>query len=104
MRPAHGEWLRRSRALSESKAPLTAALQTFQQLDSAAWAERARKELRAAGRVLPHPDDRSGRVLTAQEREIAEFTATGLTNKQIAERLFISRHRGTRGGVRRDGA
>ena len=90
VRLAQGEWLRRSRALSESKAPLTAALKTFQQLDSAAWAERARKELRAAGRVVPHPDDRSGGVLTAQEREIAELAATGLTNKQIAERLFIS--------------
>ncbi|MFF4354453.1 ATP-binding protein [Streptomyces sp. NPDC001530] len=90
VRLAHGEWLRRSRALSESKAPLTAALKTFQQLDSAAWAERARKELRAAGRVVPDPDDRSGGVLTAQEREIAELAATGLTNKQIAERLFIS--------------
>ncbi|MFF4838267.1 LuxR C-terminal-related transcriptional regulator [Streptomyces sp. NPDC001315] len=90
VRLAHGEWLRRSRALSDSKAPLTAALKTFQQLDSSAWAERARKELRAAGRVLPHPDGRAGAVLTAQEREIAELAASGLTNKQIAERLFIS--------------
>jgi DNA-binding CsgD family transcriptional regulator len=90
VRLAQGEWLRRSRALSESKAPLTAALETFRQLDSSAWAERARKELRAAGRVVPHPDSRTGGMLTAQEREIAELAATGLTNKQIAERLFIS--------------
>ncbi|MFJ3672565.1 ATP-binding protein [Streptomyces sp. NPDC090106] len=90
VRLAQGEWLRRSRALSDSKAPLTAALKTFEQLDSSAWAERARKELRAAGRVLPHEADRHGEVLTPQEREIAELAATGLTNKQIAERLFIS--------------
>ncbi|MFE2546276.1 AAA family ATPase [Actinacidiphila glaucinigra] len=87
---AQGERLRRSRLLSASKAPLTAALKAFQQLDSSAWAERARKELRAAGRVVDHPETRSAAALTPQEREIAELAATGLTNKQIAERLFIS--------------
>ncbi|MFF4902751.1 ATP-binding protein [Streptomyces sp. NPDC001068] len=90
VRLAHGEWLRRSRALSESKGPLTAALRAFEELGSSAWAERARKELRAAGRVLPDADGRSAAVLTPQEREIAELAASGLTNKQIAERLFLS--------------
>ncbi|MFC5268829.1 response regulator transcription factor [Kribbella qitaiheensis] len=28
--------------------------------------------------------------LTAQERQVADLAATGLTNKQIAERLFLS--------------
>ncbi|WP_229840630.1 helix-turn-helix transcriptional regulator [Streptomyces brasiliensis] len=90
VRLAQGERLRRSRALSESKAPLTAALEAFQQLGSVAWAERARKELRAAGRVVAEPDGGAASALTSQEREIAELAATGLTNKQIAERLFIS--------------
>ncbi|MFF3503304.1 AAA family ATPase [Streptomyces sp. NPDC003247] len=90
VRLAYGERLRRSRALSESKIPLTAALKAFERLESVAWAERARKELRAAGRSMPHPDGGTGPALTAQEREIAELAASGLTNKQIAERLFIS--------------
>ncbi|CAG6390682.1 hypothetical protein SCOCK_10150 [Actinacidiphila cocklensis] len=90
VRLAQGERLRRSRALSESKAPLAAALKAFEHLDSPAWAERARKELRAAGQVIPHPDGPVAAELTAQEQQIAEFAATGLTNKQIAERLFIS--------------
>ncbi|WP_320782889.1 helix-turn-helix transcriptional regulator [Streptomyces sp. CRN 30] len=90
MRLAQGERLRRSRALSESKAPLTAALRTFEQLGSVAWAERTRKELRAAGRIAAPVEGGSGAALTAQEREIAELAASGLTNRQIAERLFIS--------------
>ncbi|MGW3496374.1 AAA family ATPase [Streptomyces sp. NPDC001020] len=90
VRLAQGERLRRSRALSDCKSPLTAALNTFQRLDSTAWAERARKELRAAGQAVPHPGGRVGAALTPQEREIAELAATGLTNKQIGERLFIS--------------
>lgn len=87
---AYGERLRRARATSISKAPLMAALTTFQQLGSHAWAERARKELRAAGWHVTHADDRRGTELTPQEREVAELAASGLTNKQIAERLFIS--------------
>ncbi|WP_399894419.1 LuxR C-terminal-related transcriptional regulator [Streptomyces sp. BBFR51] len=56
------------------------------------WAERAAKELRAAGQAVPS-DERSGaEELTPQEREIAELAASGLTNKQIAERLYISHH------------
>ncbi|MFF7213770.1 AAA family ATPase [Streptomyces sp. NPDC008238] len=90
VRLSQGERLRRSRALSESKAPLTAALKTFRRLESAAWAERARKELRAAGQVVDEPGTGAVAALTPQEREIAELAAGGLTNKQIAERLFIS--------------
>lgn len=86
---AHGERLRRSRAVSESKAALTAALQTFERLGSLAWAERARRELRAASREAA-PALGPGAALTAQEREIAELAAAGLTNKRIAERLGIS--------------
>ncbi|MEV5607482.1 AAA family ATPase [Streptomyces sp. NPDC052225] len=91
VRLAQGERLRRARALSESKGPLTAAVTAFEQLGSVAWADRARKELRAAGRVSAGTGDEGHRAaLTGQEREIAELAAAGLTNKQIAERLFIS--------------
>ena len=36
----------------------------------------------------PNPLDNAG--LTAQQRQIAELAAAGLSNKQIAERLFLS--------------
>ncbi|MEV7813440.1 AAA family ATPase [Streptomyces flaveolus] len=90
VRLAQGERLRRARAATDSKGPLVDALRTFQQLGSRTWAERAAKELRAAGWSVPNTSDRTGQELTPQEREIAQLAAAGLTNKQIAERLFIS--------------
>ncbi|HTJ37026.1 MAG TPA: helix-turn-helix transcriptional regulator, partial [Dactylosporangium sp.] len=55
------------------------------------WAQRARDELRATGvaTATTRPDTRTA-ALTAQERQIAELAATGLTNKQIGQRLFLS--------------
>jgi DNA-binding NarL/FixJ family response regulator len=48
----------------------------------------ARNELRAAGVATGR--HRAAAALTPQERQIATLAATGLTNKQIAERLFLS--------------
>ncbi|WP_263973067.1 AAA family ATPase [Streptomyces dioscori] len=86
---AYGERLRRARAAVESKGPLMEALRTFQRLGALPWAERASNELRAAGHAM-HGEDHGGGALTPQEREIAKLAAGGLTNKQIAERLYIS--------------
>jgi DNA-binding CsgD family transcriptional regulator len=90
VRLAQGERFRRARATTDSRAPLIAALATFEQLGSQAWAERASKELRAAGGNMSLTSDRRQQELTPQERQVAELAATGLTNKQIAERLFVS--------------
>ncbi|MFF2075923.1 AAA family ATPase [Kitasatospora sp. NPDC058162] len=49
VRLAHGERLRRSGAVAESRAPLRAALATFEDLGATPWAERAKSELGAAG-------------------------------------------------------
>jgi DNA-binding NarL/FixJ family response regulator len=43
-------------------------------------------ELRAAG----EPTEVRNSTLTPQERAVAELAASGLTNKEIAERLFLS--------------
>ncbi|WP_219822110.1 helix-turn-helix transcriptional regulator [Streptomyces sp. Ru62] len=86
----HGRRLRRRRRTQDSRAPLRAARDTFGQPGSAPWAESARGELRAAGESSgsPTPGDRD--ELTAQELRIAVPTAHGLTNRQIAERMFVS--------------
>ncbi|MFF5408494.1 AAA family ATPase [Streptomyces misionensis] len=87
---ARGERLRRARTIPECREPLESALRTFQSLGSRPWAERAARELRAAGSAVSDADFGAGTELTPRERDIAELAASGLTNKQIAERFFIS--------------
>jgi DNA-binding CsgD family transcriptional regulator len=87
---AYGERLRRARATVSSRGPLGAALEAFEELGAKPWAERATKELRAAGWSAPGAGDHPPQVLTPQEREIATLAASGLTNKQIAAQLFLS--------------
>ena len=82
----YGERLCRARATTQARAQLTAALEIFEGLDAKPWVTRATSELRATGRALR----RDGDSLTAQELEIAELAAAGLSNKQIGLRLFLS--------------
>ncbi|WP_433381483.1 LuxR C-terminal-related transcriptional regulator [Actinoplanes sp. CA-142083] len=80
-----GEALRRRRQITEARRQLAAAVEAFDRLGAGPWSGRAAAELRAAG-----PTRSVGALLTAQEREIAELAATGLTNKEIGERLALS--------------
>ncbi|MBM0231129.1 AAA family ATPase [Micromonospora sp. STR1_7] len=89
VRLAYGERLRRTRATAKSRAQLRTALATFERLDARPWIERASNELRATGLARPR-NDLSSAVLTPQEREIAELAASGLTNKQIGLKLYLS--------------
>ncbi|MGK5739376.1 helix-turn-helix transcriptional regulator [Micromonospora sp. URMC 103] len=89
VRLAYGERLRRLRATGQARAQLRTALATFELLGARPWAERAGNELRATGLAKPRSGTRSA-VLTPQEREIAELAGSGLTNKQIGEKLFLS--------------
>lgn len=87
---AYGERLRRLRATTESRAHLSAALETFDRLGARPWANRAATELRATGQTKPRRLGTLRENLTPQEREIAMLAASGLTNKQIGQRLFLS--------------
>jgi DNA-binding CsgD family transcriptional regulator len=91
---AYGERLRRTRSPADARAHLGAALDTFEQLAAGPWAARAENELRATG-LRRRPVKRlqglsADSSLTAQQRQIAELAAEGLSNKQIGERLFLS--------------
>jgi DNA-binding CsgD family transcriptional regulator len=85
-----GRWLRRRRRSSESRVPLRESVALFDALGAVAWSRRARHELRATGENVGRraPDFRDR--LTAQELQIAQLAAEGLSNRQIAERLFLS--------------
>jgi DNA-binding CsgD family transcriptional regulator len=87
---AYGERLRRIPTMIDARTQLSAAIETFERLGARPWASRARNELRATGQTKPRIDPYTTAPLTPQEREIALLAASGLTNKQIGERLFLS--------------
>ncbi|HET6392825.1 MAG TPA: AAA family ATPase [Blastococcus sp.] len=87
---AHGERLRRMRRIRDARAELAAARDGFERLGARPWSRRATTEL-AATAPTRHPSADSGAAaLTAHEREIALLAATGLTNREIAGRLYVS--------------
>jgi DNA-binding CsgD family transcriptional regulator len=100
VRLAYGERLRRERAMVESRVQLNAALATFERLRARPWVDRTTTELRASGQTKPRAGDYVLDRLTPQELEIVTLAASGLTNKQIAERLFLS-HRTVGGHLHR---
>jgi ATP/maltotriose-dependent transcriptional regulator MalT len=75
---------------SDARALLRQALELAHTCGAAALEERVLDGLRAAGArprraVLRGPD-----ALTPSERRVAEMAADGLTNREIAERLFVT--------------
>jgi ATP/maltotriose-dependent transcriptional regulator MalT len=87
---AYGTWLRRQRRVAESRAQLAAAKAAFDALGMPPWAERARHELRGAG-VVSRPRERNAlHDLTPQELQIARMAASGLSNREIGQQLYLS--------------
>ncbi|MFF4115831.1 AAA family ATPase [Streptomyces sp. NPDC001714] len=83
-------WLRRCRRTLEARQQLTTVLETAERLGAGALAAAAGGELRASG-AAPAPAD-AGLLeqLTAQQQQIVELVARGLSNREIGERLFLS--------------
>jgi ATP/maltotriose-dependent transcriptional regulator MalT len=85
-----GAALRRAKRRTEAREALRSALTVFDALGAAAWAERARRELRALGAV-PAPALSGGLgVLTPQELQVSRLVAMGASNREIAAQLFLS--------------
>ncbi|WP_084525845.1 AAA family ATPase [Nocardia vaccinii] len=87
----YGEWLRRERRRTDAREQLRRAHGMLEGMGIAAFAERAGRELRAAGgtahkRTLPAEHE----GLTAQEAQIARMARDGLSNPEIGTRLFLS--------------
>ncbi len=86
----YGEFLRRERHRIQARTHLRAALDTFEQLGTQAWAQRAAGELRATGETARRRDPSTLDQLTPQELQIVHAVAEGATNREIAAQLFIS--------------
>jgi DNA-binding CsgD family transcriptional regulator/predicted ATPase len=89
-RLVYGERLRRSRRRIRAREQLRAALETFERLDAAPWAERTRAELAASGETLRRRDPSTVDELTPQELQISLLLAGGKTTREAAAALFLS--------------
>jgi DNA-binding CsgD family transcriptional regulator len=86
-----GELLRRRRRRADARDLLSQALEEFEALGCAPWAERARQELAACGTTVTAQASASPlSQLTAQEVQVALAVAKGVTNQEVAATLFLS--------------
>ncbi|MET8331088.1 AAA family ATPase [Streptomyces sp. NPDC005181] len=86
----HGRWLRRHRRNVDARTPLRLARDEFDRIGARPWAEMAREQLRATGESSGRRNVYTGEQLSAQEMQVAELAAQGLSNREIGQRLFIS--------------
>lgn len=88
----YGEWLRRHRRITDARTHLAAALAAFDTAGAAPFTERAAAELRAAGvsAAASAPQNGPAATLTSQELQIAQLAASGLSNREIADRIYVS--------------
>jgi DNA-binding CsgD family transcriptional regulator len=95
----YGEWLRRQGRRMDAREQLRTARRLLEEMGMEAFAERARRELRATGETgRTHATPAATAVgaagagdgLTAQEAQVARLARDGLSNPEIGARLFIS--------------
>jgi DNA-binding CsgD family transcriptional regulator len=85
-----GERLRRSRRRKEARGVLRGAIEKFERLGAAPWAERAANELRASGETVQPGAVIATSELTPQELQVALAVAKGATNREAGAALFLS--------------
>ena len=74
----------------DAREQLRTALQIFDDLGATPWAQRAEQELRGSGETARKRDASTVVALTAQERQVAVFVSDGLSNREVAAKLFLS--------------
>lgn len=82
---AAGRASRRAKRRRQAREQLLQALELFERAGAPAWAAAARAELARLGRRAVDRDE-----LTEAERTIAALAALGLSNREAAERAFVS--------------
>ena len=92
-RLCYGERLRRANRRRDARLQLADALDAFEQLRAASWADRTRRELRASGEHRRRRDHEARDELTPQERQIATLAAEGRTNREIVLCFLSTRAR-----------
>jgi DNA-binding CsgD family transcriptional regulator len=85
-----GEALRRLRLKTEARRQLRAAQDVFAELEAQPWLDRAQAELRATGVSVATHQAGAADQLTPQELQIARLGALGMSNREIAGKLFLS--------------
>jgi len=76
---------RRAKRRGEARVALGEAIRIFDDLAAGPWLARARAELARIDGRAP-----AGDGLTATEARVAELVASGLSNKAVADQLFVS--------------
>jgi DNA-binding CsgD family transcriptional regulator len=86
----YGEWLRREGRRADARAQLRTAHDMFGAIGMQAFTERAGRELAATGETVRKRTAEARDMLTPQEAQIAALARGGLSNPEIAARLFLS--------------
>jgi DNA-binding CsgD family transcriptional regulator/tetratricopeptide (TPR) repeat protein len=87
---ARGQFLRKSASRRAAISALQAAQELFTRLGAEPFLVRCRAELAACGVRARDPEDENGFGLTAREEVVARLVASGKSNREVAEELFLS--------------
>ena len=85
-----GAALRRSGRRVDSRPPLSKALRLARRCGGIRLAKRVQEELEASGETVRRYTPIGVESLTPSERRVAELAASGMTNRQIAQSLFVT--------------